>query len=105
MDSGKHTATEHGELAALQQRNRRLESAVEELEMLTQIASAVSSNESVRSTIEFVVRQCVKRLRVEQGDIRLFEEENKKKPLQTVYRQASESRQLTAFSISDQILG
>ena len=105
MDSAKKTATEHDQLAVLQQRNSRLEHAVEELEMLTQIASAVSSSESVQSTIQFIVRQCVKRLNVDQGDIRLFEEENKKKPLQTVHRQASESRELTAFSMSDQILG
>ena len=105
MDSAKKTATERDQVVVLQQRNSRLEHAVEELEMLTQIASAVSSNESVQSTIQFIVRQCVKRLDVDQGDIRLFEEENKKKPLQTVYRQASESRELTAFSMSDQILG
>ena len=73
MSSGDQTASSRDELVELQLRNGRLEYAVKELEMLTQIASAVSSNESVQATIEFVVRQCVKRLNVDQGDIRLFE--------------------------------
>jgi sigma-B regulation protein RsbU (phosphoserine phosphatase) len=62
------------ELKRLQDENRRLHRAVEELSVLNEIALALSSTMAPEEINELIVGKCVKRLGVEQGSIHLFGE-------------------------------
>ena len=54
-------------LDRLEAENAGLRRAVEELSILNEVATAVSSASSLNAVIDLVVRKCVKHLRVEQA--------------------------------------
>jgi hypothetical protein len=62
------------ELNQLKNENERLRVAVEELSVLNEIATAISSTLDLNRVIELIVQKCVKHLRVDQGAIWLLEE-------------------------------
>ena len=53
--------------------NSRLRAAVEELSILNDIATAISSTQSLEKIVDLIVHKCVKHLRVEQGAVMLSE--------------------------------
>ena len=51
--------------------NLRLKSAVEELSILNDIATAIASTQSLNQITNLIVKKCVKHLKAEQGSIQI----------------------------------
>jgi Nif-specific regulatory protein len=92
-------------LARLEQQNQSLQRSVRELSVLTQIAAASSSNESLDATIELIVHKCIESLDVQQGDIHLYQENSDSKPLRTVFREARSSAEQSPYRLGEQLVG
>jgi len=58
----------------LEEENRRLKRAVEELSILNEIASAISSTMEVEEITRLILSRCIERIAVEQGTITLLKE-------------------------------
>src|SRR4030066_1025065 len=70
----------------LNKENLRLKSAVEELSILNDIATAVSSTQSLDQITNLIVKKCVKHLKAEQGTISLVDEKDFANPFHTMIR-------------------
>ena len=66
--------------------NKRLRLAVEELSILNDIATAITSTQSLEQIVELIVQKCVKHLKVEQGAVMLLDEEDRDNPFHTMVR-------------------
>ena len=70
----------------LSKENLRLKSAVEELSILNDIATAIASTQSLDQITKLIVKKCVKHLKAEQGAIQLVDEKDIVNPLHTMIR-------------------
>ena len=75
-----------GDKLVLQEENRRLQSTVEELSILNEVATAISSAQTVDKIEYQIVKKCIKHLSVEEGAVMLFNEDDLYKPFQTMFR-------------------
>lgn len=66
--------------------NLRLKSAVEELSILNEIATAIASTQSLDQITKLIVKKCVKHLKAEQGAIQLVDVKDLVNPLHTMIR-------------------
>ncbi|MBT8380873.1 MAG: SpoIIE family protein phosphatase [Ignavibacteriaceae bacterium] len=89
----------------LQEENLRLKSAVEELSILNDIATAITSTQSLEKIIELIVNRCIKHLRVEQGAVMLLEEQDTEKPFQTMIRKQEVSANILPYRFDAQLTG
>ena len=80
------TETSPTEVSQLKYENIRLKVAVEELSILNEIATAISSTLDVQEVIDLIVKKCLKHLKVEQGAVMLINEEDKNNPIVTIER-------------------
>lgn len=69
----------------LEEENRRLKRAVEELSILNEIASAISSTMEVEEITKLILSKCIKKINVEQGTVTLLKE-NVTDPFKTFVR-------------------
>ena len=70
----------------LSKENLRLKSAVEELSILNDIATAIASTQSLDQITNLIVKKCVKYLKAEQGSIQLVDEKDFISPFHTMIR-------------------
>ena len=70
----------------LSKENLRLKSAVEELSILNDIATAIASTQSLDQITNLIVKKCVKHLIAEQGSIQLVDEKDFVSPFHTMIR-------------------
>jgi phosphoserine phosphatase RsbU/P len=70
----------------LNKENFRLKSAVEELSILNDIATAIASTQSLDQITNLIVKKCVKHLKAEQGSIQLVDEKDFINPFHTMIR-------------------
>ena len=89
----------------LQQENFRLRMAVEELTILNDIATAISSTSTLEEVIELIVQKCVTHLKVEQGAIMLLDVEEHGSPFVTMLRRADTSKVVLPFRLDTQLMG
>jgi sigma-B regulation protein RsbU (phosphoserine phosphatase) len=104
--------TSSTEVSRLKYENIRLKVAVEELSILNEIATAISSTLDVQEVIDLIIKKCIKHLKVEQGAVMLINEEDKSNPIVTIERifdQSSEEHlpirlntQLTGWMMKNQ---
>lgn len=66
--------------------NIKLKSSVEELSILNDIATAITSTQSLDKITNLIVNKCVKYLHSEQGSIQLFDEKDVLNPFHTMIR-------------------
>lgn len=66
--------------------NKRLKSAIAELSILNEIATAISSTLSLEQIIQLIVQKCVKHLHVEQGAVMLIDSTDETNPFHTFIR-------------------
>ena len=93
-------------LAQLEQENRRLRRAVEELSILNAIGTAASSTMSVNAIVELIVQESVRQLKVEQGSVMLLQDETDNDPFRTMARKAhsgSGRRPLSLWAATDRV--
>ena len=106
------TQVDDQELIRLRHENLRLKVAVEELSILNEIATAISSTMEVHAVVELIVDKCIKHLKVRQGVVMLLDEKDKNKAPDTIVREFDHSddqklplrlnTQLTGWMINNQ---
>ncbi|MCF7803732.1 MAG: SpoIIE family protein phosphatase [Candidatus Marinimicrobia bacterium] len=84
---------------------QQLRAAVQELGVLNDIATAISSVNELDEVIELIVLKCVKHFQVEQGAVMLLDDEDKDKPFQTMIRQADASAESMPYHLGVQLSG
>jgi sigma-B regulation protein RsbU (phosphoserine phosphatase) len=89
----------------LEAENQRLRRAVEELSILNEVASAVSSASSLDAVIGLIVQKCVKHLAVEQAAVLLFDDKDKDSALRTMVRRVQSEVEAAPYRLNDQIIG
>ena len=89
----------------LQAENTRLRLAVEELSILNEISTAVSSTSSLDETVDLIVQKCVKHLKVEQGAVLLFDKLDAASSLKTMVRKVDAEAGEIPMRLGDQITG
>jgi sigma-B regulation protein RsbU (phosphoserine phosphatase) len=100
VDPGKSS-----ELDRLAKENIRLRSAVDELSILNDIATAVSSASSLERTIELIVHKCIKHLKVEQATITLLDAKRMETPFRTIVRGADTSSEILPYRLDAELTG
>ncbi len=89
----------------LQAENTRLRLAIEELSILNEVSTAVSSTSSLDETVGLIVQKCVKHLKVEQGAVLLFDKLESGSPLKTMVREVDVNAGEIPMRLGDQITG
>jgi len=83
--------------------NLRLKSAVEELSILNDIATAIASTQALNQITNLIVKKCVKHLKAEQGSIQLIDEKDFANPFHTVMRVKDSQTNIDALRFDKQI--
>ncbi len=94
-----------GRLEDLESQVNRLETAVGELRILNDIATAISSASSLEDVIELIVRKCISHLRVEQAAVIVLDPLDKERQFRTVVRGADTSREVAPFRLGTMLQG
>jgi phosphoserine phosphatase RsbU/P len=95
----------NSEIDRLARENTRLRSAVDELSILNDIATAVSSASSLERTIELIVHKCIKHLKVEQATITLLDAARVGTPFHTIIRGADTSSEILPYRLDAELTG
>ncbi|MFZ0390364.1 MAG: GAF domain-containing SpoIIE family protein phosphatase [Calditrichia bacterium] len=95
----------HTELEQLQKENSRLRVAVEELSVLNDIATAITSTQTVQTIVELIIQKCVKHLNVEQGAVMLLDEQDQSNPFHTMVRQQDSVSGMLPYRLDAQLTG
>ena len=85
--------------------NRRLQRALEELQVLGEIATATAADQPLGETIELIVQKSIQCLGAEQGAIHLFDAAGSQKPLRTLLRQPGSRLDTLPYRLDDQLVG
>ncbi|MCW8805419.1 MAG: GAF domain-containing protein, partial [Ignavibacteriaceae bacterium] len=93
------------EQTKLQEENSRLKVAVEELAILNDIATAITSTQSLEKIVALIVQRCIKHLKVEQGVVMLLDEQDAEKPFQTMIRKQDSSINILPYRFDSQVTG
>ncbi len=93
------------QLARLEAENRRLRQAVEELSIINEVATAVSSTSPLDQVVDLIVQKCVKHLKVDQGAVLLFEKQEAAAALRTMVRKVQTDIRTIPYRLGDQITG
>lgn len=93
------------QITRLQDENQKLRLAVEELSVLNEIATAITSTQSIEKIVDLIVRKCVKHIKVEQGVVMLLDEKDTQNPFHTMIRKQDSSANLLPFRLDTQLSG
>ena len=85
--------------------NARLRLAIEELSILNEVSTAVSSTSSLDATVDLIVQKCVKHLKVEQGALLLFDKLEAGSALKTMVRKVESDSGDIPMRLGEQITG
>ena len=96
---------ENRDIIKLDNENKRLRAAVEELSILNDIATTISSTLSLEQIIDLIVRKCIKHLEVEQGAVMLLDEKDQDSAFKTMVRKANSSHEILPFRLDTQLAG
>jgi sigma-B regulation protein RsbU (phosphoserine phosphatase) len=91
-------------MAQLEDENRRLKRAVEELTILNDLARAIGASLNSQEIINTIVRRSLRSLNAEQGVITMVHDQANE-PTKTLIRTMSESRNYEAFHLDQSLLG
>ena len=98
-------STTSDEDQSLREENQKLKIAVEELAILNDIATAITSTQSLEKIVALIVQRCIKHLKVEQGVVMLLDEQDTEKPFQTMIRKQDSSPNVLPYRFDNQITG
>jgi sigma-B regulation protein RsbU (phosphoserine phosphatase) len=93
------------DILKLNDENRRLRAAVEELSILNDIATTISSTLTLEQIIDLIVQKCIKHLEVEQGAVMLLDEKEQDNEFKTMIRKANSSHEVLPFRLDTQLTG
>ena len=89
----------------LEEENKRLRRAVDELSIINEVASAVTSTWSLDEIVDSIVQKCVKHLNVEQGAVLLFGKQDGSDALKTMVRRVDSDVGNIPYRLGDQLNG
>ncbi len=89
----------------LEEENRRLKQAVNELSILNDIATTISTTQPVEKIIDHVVLKCMKHLEVEEGTVSLLSEQEEGKQFMTMIRKQDLTMERVPIRLDSQITG
>jgi sigma-B regulation protein RsbU (phosphoserine phosphatase) len=89
----------------LEEENKRLRLAVEELSVLNEIATAIASTQGLEELANLIIQKCVKHLKVEQGAVMLLDERDQQKPLHTMVRKQDTQARMLPYRLDAQLAG
>jgi len=89
----------------LEEENKRLRRAVDELSIINEVASAVTSTWSLDEIVDSIVQKCVKHLNVEQGAVLLFGKQDEPDALRTMVRRVDSEVGAIPYRLGDQLNG
>jgi GAF domain-containing protein len=92
-------------LPQLEDENRRLRRAVEELSIINSISGAIGSTMSLNSIVELIVQESVKYMNVEQGAVMLLRSEEENDPFRTMARKAYSGSDAVPYRFGQQLTG
>jgi sigma-B regulation protein RsbU (phosphoserine phosphatase) len=93
------------EYIRLKEDYERLKTAVNELAILNEIATTISSTIELDKIVEIIVKKCIRHFNVEQGNISLIKESEMVKPLQTMVREYDSVTGQIPFRLDQQLIG
>ena len=104
---GRFSVEKNGssDVLKLNNENRRLRAAVEELSILNDIATTISSTLTLEQIIDLIVRKCIKHLKVEQGAVMLLDENEQESGFKTMIRKANSTHEVMPFRLDTQLAG
>ena len=89
----------------LERENRRLHQALDELDVLKEIAAATSSDQPSEAIIELIVEKSVQCLAVEQASVHLLDERGAERSFRTLMRRAGTRAASTSYPLGNQLAG
>lgn len=93
------------DLQKLNEENLKLKLAVNELSILNNIASSISSTQPVETIVDTIVLKCVKHLNAEEGTVSLLEKEDEDQKFYTMIRRQDLTQQRVPIHLDHQITG
>ena len=96
---------EEKKINELLEENSRLRVTIEELTILNEIATAVSSVQSLDDIESLIIKKCLKYLAAEEGVIMLLNNSDQDKPFQTIMRTQNSILNSSSYRINDQVMG
>ena len=93
------------EFQKLSEENQKLKLAVNELSILNNIASSISSTQPVETIIDMIVLKCVKHLQAEEGTVSLLAKEEEGEKFFTMIRRQDLTQQRVPIQLDNQITG
>jgi sigma-B regulation protein RsbU (phosphoserine phosphatase) len=93
------------EYLKLKEEYERLKIAINELAILNEIATTISSTIELDKIIETIIKKCIQHFKVEQGNISLIKESEMLVPLQTMVRQYDSIAGRIPFRLDQQLIG
>ena len=96
---------EINQLNIFKEENRRLKIAIEELSALNDVATAITSNQSVEDVIDLIVRKCIKHLKAQQTVVMLLDEKDIVNPFHTMIRKQDSISDLLPYRLDTQLTG
>ncbi len=89
----------------LENENVRLRQSLQELSILNEIATAISSTMELNKLTDLMLQKCIKHLNAEQGSIMLLNESDLLNPFHTMIRKADQSDTKHALRFGNQLNG
>lgn len=89
----------------LKDENKKLQLAVNELSILNDIASSISTTQDVEVIIDKVVMKCIKHLNAEEGTISLLDEEEDEQKFMTMIRKQDLTIERVPLQVDQQLTG
>jgi sigma-B regulation protein RsbU (phosphoserine phosphatase) len=94
-----------GRLKRLTEENEHLKEAIEELKILNDIATAISSTMSLEGIMSLIVQKCIEHLHAEQGAIMVLDPNDKTRPFHTMIRKADRTEFSLPYKLDIQLMG
>ncbi len=98
-------AKREAHIRRLEEENRELKVAVEELTILNDISMAISAAWSLEDIMELIVRKCIKHFKAEQGSVMLHDPDQEQDDFHTMIRRADNSDDVLPYRLGMQLRG
>ncbi len=101
----KKSKKDENRIQFLEEENKKLKEIIQELSILNDIATAISTTLSLDKIINLIVDKCIKHFEVEQGAVMLVENKKEQQPaLYTMVRRIDQTNYLMPYRLNEQLI-
>lgn len=93
------------EFVELQEKNRKLQLTISELSILNEIATAISSTQSLNEIQTLIIKKCIKHLNAVEGVVMLLNSPDSDRPFETMIRKKNTLFDSMPFKLDNQLMG